>query len=134
MSTPDTATDTATENTTLVTEFYTRAFNAGEPEAAARVALGDTYIQHNPGAPDGAEAFIGYVHHMRGRFPELQLQIKRTVASGDLVVTHSRFQLTPGDRGLATADIWRVREGKIVEHWDVIQEVPEQAANTNTMF
>lgn len=134
MSTPDTATDSATENTALVTEFYTRAFNEGEPEAAARAALGDTYIQHNPGAPDGAEAFIGYVHHMRGRFPELQLEIKRTVASGDLVVTHSRFQLTPGHRGLAAADIWRVQDGKIVEHWDVLQEVPEQAANTNTMF
>jgi predicted SnoaL-like aldol condensation-catalyzing enzyme len=122
------------ENIGLVVAFYTRAFNAGEPEAAAADALGDVYIQHNPGAPDGAAAFIGYVHSMRERFPQLHLDVKRTVAEGDLVVTHSNIHLAPGDRGLAVADFWRVVDGRIVEHWDVIQEVPAQAANTNTMF
>jgi len=123
-----------TSNTDLVVAFYTRAFNAGEPEAAAAGALGDTYVQHNPGAPDGAAAFVGYVHAMRGRFPELHLEVRRTVAEGDLVVTHSEFHLVPGDRGLAVADIWRIADGRIVEHWDVIQQVPEESANTNTMF
>ncbi len=121
-------------NTEIVLAFWQQAFNDGEPEAAAARAIGDTYTQHNPGAPDGAEAFIGYVHYMRSRFPELHLDIKRTVAQGDLVVTHSHFHLVPGDRGLSAADFWRLEDGKIVEHWDVIQEVPEQAQNTNTMF
>ncbi|OII06936.1 nuclear transport factor 2 family protein [Curtobacterium sp. MCBA15_008] len=123
-----------TSNTELVTTFYTRAFNSGEPEAAAADAIGDRYVQHNPVAPDGVPAFVAYVHSMRERFPELHLDVKRAVAEGDFVVTHSAFHLTPGDRGMAVADVWRLEDGKIVEHWDVMQQVPEQAANTNTMF
>jgi predicted SnoaL-like aldol condensation-catalyzing enzyme len=122
------------DNVALVTAFYTRAFNEGEPEAAAADALGTQYIQHNPGAPDGAAAFIGYVHSMRQRFPQLRLEVKRAIAQDDLVVTHSHFHLTPGDHGLAAADIWRLAAGRIVEHWDVIQAVPEESANSNTMF
>lgn len=121
-------------NTEIVLEFWNRAFNDGEPEQAAAAAIGDEYVQHNPGAPDGAAAFVAYVHQMRTRFPELRVEVKRTVAEGELVVTHSHFSLTPGDRGLATADFWRVVDGRIVEHWDVIQPVPEEAANANTMF
>jgi predicted SnoaL-like aldol condensation-catalyzing enzyme len=125
---------TPDQNTELVTSFYTQAFNDGLPEEAAARALGETYVQHNPGAPDGAAAFIGYVRFMRDRFPELTVDIKRTVAAGDMVVTHSHFHLVPGDRGRAVADFWKVVDGRIVEHWDVIQEVPEDAQNTNTMF
>jgi len=125
---------TTTSNTELVVAFWNRAFNDGQPEEAAAAAIGDTYTQHNPGAPDGAAAFIAYVQSMRSRFPALRVEVKRTIAEGDLVVTHSHFHLVPGDRGLATADFWRVVDGKIVEHWDVIQQVPEQAVNTNTMF
>ncbi|MFJ6651195.1 nuclear transport factor 2 family protein [Microbacterium sp. NPDC091313] len=124
----------AADPTDLVVSFYTRSFNDAEPEAAAAEALGDTYAQHNPGAPDGAAAFIGYVHTMRERYPQLQLEVKRTISDGEYVWTHSRITLAPGHRGLAVADIWRVADGRIVEHWDVIQEVPEQAANANTMF
>lgn len=122
------------DNTDLVTGFYTEAFNDGRPEEAARRALAPSYVQHNPGASDGVDAFVGYVHTMRGRYPALRLEIKRTVAEGDLVVTHSRFELTPGSAGLAVADIWRVVDGRIVEHWDVIQPVPDQSANSNSMF
>lgn len=125
---------TTDQNTTLVAGFYRQAFNDGEPELAAARALGASYRQHNPGAPDGADAFVGYVHQMRARFPDLHPEIKRTVAEGDLVVTHSHIHLTPGDRGLAVADFWRVVDGRIVEHWDVMQNVPEQAMNDNTMF
>ncbi|MDR6574796.1 putative SnoaL-like aldol condensation-catalyzing enzyme [Curtobacterium sp. 320] len=122
------------ENTETVVGFYTQSFNDGEPEAAASRALGTSYVQHNPSAPDGAEAFIAYVHSMRTRFPGLHVDVKRTVAEGDLVVTHSAFHLAPGDRGMAVADVWRLEDGRIVEHWDVMQQVPEQAANANTMF
>ena len=125
---------TNVDNIELVTGFYARAFNDGEPEDAAAHALGETYVQHNPGAPDGAEAFIGYVRYMRSRFPELRLDIIRAVADGDIVATHSRFRRTPEDRGLAVADFWRIADGRIVEHWDVIQEVPAEAKNSNSMF
>ena len=125
---------TPAENTALVVDFYTRAFNDGAPEDAAGMAHGTTYTQHNPGAPDGPAAFIGYARSVRERFPDVHLEIIRTIAEGDLVVTHSHFTLGPTDRGRAVADIWRLEEGRIVEHWDVIQEIPEQSANANTMF
>ncbi|HZR51295.1 MAG TPA: nuclear transport factor 2 family protein [Streptosporangiaceae bacterium] len=123
----------AAENKALVVAFYQQAFNDNQPEQAA-AHLGGTYTQHNPGAPDGAEGFIGYVHWLRGQFPELHLEIKRAIAEDDLVVTHSNLHLKPGDRGMAVADIWRVADGRIVEHWDVVQEVPDNSANDNTMF
>lgn len=125
---------TLSENTALVVDFYTRAFNDGTPEDAAEAALGATYIQHNPGAPDGPAAFVGYVRTVRERFPQVRVEIVRTIAEGDLVVTHSRFTLGPDDRGRAVADIWRIEDGRIVEHWDVIQEIPAESANANTMF
>ncbi|MEH0529737.1 nuclear transport factor 2 family protein [Streptomyces stelliscabiei] len=71
---------------------------------------------------------------MRGQFPELWLDIKRAIAEGDLVATHSDLHLKFGARGMAVADFWRVVDGKIVEHWDVVQEVPEKSATDNTMF
>jgi predicted SnoaL-like aldol condensation-catalyzing enzyme len=92
------------------------------------------YTQHNPEAQDGPEAFVGYVHWLRGQLPELHLDIVRAIAEDDLVVTHSNLHLAAGDRGMAVADFWRVVDGKIVEHWDVTQEVPEKSANENAMF
>ena len=124
---------TAADNKALVLAFYERAFNDGQPELAAS-HLGDQYTQNNPGAPDGAAGFVGYVHWLRGQFPELHLDIKRAIAEDDLVVTHANLHLTPGDLGMAVADVWRVVDGKIVEHWDVVQEVPEKSSNDNTMF
>ena len=122
------------DNKTLVTTFYEQAFNANQPEEAAAAHLGATYIQHNPEAQDGPQAFVGYVHWLRGQFPDFALDIKRVIADDDLVVTHSNLHLKPGDLGMAVADIWRIADGKIVEHWDVVQQVPEQASNANTMF
>src|SRR5581483_2229778 len=87
------------DNKEIVLAFYEQAFNDGQPEAAAAAHLGATYTQHNPGAPDGAEGFIGYVHWLRGKFPDLHLDIKRAIAEDDLVVTHSHLHLKPGDRG-----------------------------------
>jgi predicted SnoaL-like aldol condensation-catalyzing enzyme len=121
------------DNKAMVVAFYQMAFNDGQPEKAAGY-LGDTYIQHNPQAVDGPEGFVSYVRQMRGRFPELRLEIERVLGEGDLVVTHSRMNLVSGDRGVAIADFWRIADGKIVEHWDVIQQVPESSANSNTMF
>jgi predicted SnoaL-like aldol condensation-catalyzing enzyme len=121
-------------NTDIVRAFYELAFNEGKPEEAVERYVGDRYVQHNPQAADGPEAFIGFVRWYRGEHPELHVDIKRTVAEGDLVVTHSLLTTGPDDRGTAAADLFRVEDGRIVEHWDVLQPVPETSANDNTMF
>jgi predicted SnoaL-like aldol condensation-catalyzing enzyme len=95
---------------------------------------GPHYIQHNPQAPDGFEAFIRFVEGFAEQFPQMSLDIKRAVAEGDLVVTHSLLKTSPEDRGTAAADFFRLEEGKVVEHWDVLQPVPESAANDHPMF
>jgi len=122
------------ENKRVVRAYYEQAFNDGDPEGAVERYLGERYVQHNPQAADGPEAFIGFVTWYRGQFPQLHVDIKRMIAEGDLVVTHSLITTSAEDRGTAAVDIFRVENGKVVEHWDVLQPVPEEAANTNTMF
>jgi predicted SnoaL-like aldol condensation-catalyzing enzyme len=120
-------------NKRLVRSFYEEAF-AGDPEGAVKRYVGSRYTQHNPMAADGPEAFIGFVKWFRGEFPELTLEIKRMIAEDDLVMTHSLIKQSPQDRGTAAADLFRVEDGKVVEHWDVLQPIPEESANDNTMF
>jgi predicted SnoaL-like aldol condensation-catalyzing enzyme len=123
------------ENKRNVIAYYERAFNDHEPEDAVERYVGSEYIQHNPMAPDGTDAFIAFVRGYVEQFPELRVEIKRAIAEGDLVMTHGLLKTSPDDRGTAAADIFRVDEnGKIVEHWDVLQPVPETSANDNTMF
>lgn len=74
------------------------------------------------------------MNHLRSEYPELKPDIRRVMAEGDLVVTHAHLVLTPGQPGRALADFWRVADGKIVEHWDVVQEMPDASVSTNTMF
>lgn len=78
--------------------------------------------------------FIEFVKGFVGQFRDLSVDIKRLIAEGDLVVTHSLIKTSPKDRGTAAADIFRLEDDKVVEHWDVLQQVPETAANDNTMF
>jgi predicted SnoaL-like aldol condensation-catalyzing enzyme len=123
------------QNKQNVIAYYERAFNDHEPEDAVERYVGSEYIQHNPQAPDGPEAFIAFVRSYVGQFPQLRIDIKRAIAEGDLVMTHGLLMTSPEDRGTAAADIFRLDEnGKIVEHWDVLQPVPETSANDNTMF
>jgi predicted SnoaL-like aldol condensation-catalyzing enzyme len=117
-----------------VRAFYDLAFNQKKPDEAVARYLGSTYTQHNPMAGDGPQPFIAFVNGFVGQFPNLTVDIKRVIAEGDLVVTHSLMKTSPEDRGTAAADIFRLEDGKIVEHWDVLQPVPETAANDNTMF
>ena len=113
--------------------FLDMAFNLGEPAAAVAEHAGGMFVQHNQVA-DGAEAFTGFVNSMRSQFPGMHLEIKRVITQGKMVVTHSHLTLTPGKPGLALADFFRFEGDKVVEHWDVIQEIPDASANSNGMF
>jgi predicted SnoaL-like aldol condensation-catalyzing enzyme len=122
-------------NKANVVAYYTMAFNDKMPERAVALYGGDEYIQHNPQAADGFQAFIDFVNFFTTQNPQLFVDIKRVIAECNMVVTHSHLTLNPSDRGSAVADLFRLdRNGKIVEHWDVIQAVPETSANDNTMF
>jgi predicted SnoaL-like aldol condensation-catalyzing enzyme len=121
------------KNKEVVIDYYQTAF-AGNPQKAIADHFGERYIQHNPDAADGPEAFTAFVNWLRGEYPQLTLDIKRVLADADMVVTHSHLVLEPGTPGRALADFFRLENGKVVEHWDVIQDVPEKAANSNGMF
>jgi predicted SnoaL-like aldol condensation-catalyzing enzyme len=121
-------------NKKTVREWHELAINQCKPEEAVAKYLGPYYRQHNPGAGDGPEPFIATVKRIAQNFPDFRMESKRIIAEGDYVVLHSHLVLKPGDRGMAVVDIFRLENGKIVEHWDVVQEVPEPSANNNTMF
>jgi predicted SnoaL-like aldol condensation-catalyzing enzyme len=121
-------------NKEMVRDFYHLSLNLRKPEEAVAKYLGPYYRQHNPAAADGAEAFIAFVHGFTGAFPGLHFDFKRLIAEGELVMIHSHLVRQPGDRGMAVMDIFRIENNRIVEHWDVLQEIPESSANSNTMF
>lgn len=122
------------KNKETVKAFYETAFTKHKPEEAVATYVGGSYRQHNPNAADGALAFIDFVRDFAKKYPGLHVNIKRMIAEGDLVVTHVHIKTSKEDRGVAAIDIFRLENGKIVEHWDVVQPVPEKSANTNTMF
>ena len=120
-------------NKKVVVEFYAKALNDKDFEAAAK-HFGPHYIQHNPNAADGIEGFKKFIEYRREKFPNARSEIKRVLADGDMVILHVHGVREPGERGVAIVDIFRLENGKIVEHWDVVQPIPEKAANTNSMF
>ncbi|MDB5833792.1 MAG: hypothetical protein JWR14_3622 [Caballeronia sp.] len=120
-------------NRALVVRFYNTVFNQHDLSIASTV-LAPNYIQHNPHVPSGSAPFISFfTEHFKAN-PEARSTIVRSAADGDLVFLHVHSTSNPQDRGSAIVDIFRVDHGKIAEHWDVIQPVPEHAANDNTMF
>mgnify|MGYP001327294954 CR=1 FL=1 len=113
--------------------FYRTAY-LGEPAKAVERYVGAEYIQHNPLVANGTQAFIDYFEEMARDYPTKTIRFVRAVAEGDLVVLHTH-QTWPGDQQYVTMDFFRFDEdGKIVEHWDAIQEIPEETKNGNPMY
>jgi predicted SnoaL-like aldol condensation-catalyzing enzyme len=127
-------TETALErNKRIVVDFYDKALNQKDAEAAIAL-MGDTYIQHNAQMADGKDGFRAAIAWLRATYPDWHNQILRVFAEGDFVILHVHLVREPGTLGDAVMDIFRLEDGKVVEHWDVLQPIPEQIAHTNTMF
>lgn len=114
-------------------EFYKTAYE-GDPRKAVELYVGSDYIQHNPVVGDGKEAFITYFEKMAEEYPAKSIVFVRSVAEGDLVALHTHQTWPEGDE-YVTMDFFRFDgNGKIVEHWDSIQEIPKSSQNGNTMY
>ncbi|WP_424808682.1 nuclear transport factor 2 family protein [Rhodococcus sp. 27YEA15] len=132
--TPSSGQDQLAANKKVVTDFYELAFNERQFQQAADQFIGDTYIQHNPGVADGAAAFVEVVGGALSAAPDTHVEVVRVFAQDDLVGLQTRSTGAPDSPDGATFDIFRLRNGKIVEHWDTTQAVPATSANPNTMF
>jgi predicted SnoaL-like aldol condensation-catalyzing enzyme len=120
-------------NRKAVLAFYEKGLNQKDADAALAY-VGDRYVQHNPNAADGPDGFRKFIGFLRDKFPNSHSEIKRSFADGDYVILHAHAVREPGTRGNAIVDIFKLENGKIIEHWDVVQPIPETPANNNTMF
>ncbi len=114
-------------------EFYRTAY-LGDPEGAVKQYVGSDYIQHNPLVGNGTQPFIEYFTKMAELYPDKSIRFVRVVAEGDLVALHTH-QTWPSNEQYVTMDFFRFDDnGKIVEHWDAIQDIPAESKNGNTMY
>ena len=128
------ATADAEANKALVRDYMTKLLVEKQVEQAVTQYADPNLIQHNPYIADGSAAVIGFLGNMLEQNPGFRYDIKRMIAEDDLVAIHAHVTFAPEDPGMAAFDLFRVKDGKVVEHWDVLQPVPEQSANGNSMF
>ncbi|RAN71365.1 ester cyclase [Bacillus sp. SRB_331] len=121
------------KNKKMVVDFYNEVFNKHNIDIIPKYVSQD-YKQHNPFVADGRKVFMDFFKGDFVKNPNSSAEIKRVVAEGDMVALHVHSRANSQDKGVAIVDIFRINDGKIVEHWDVIQEIPSEAANDNTMF
>ena len=118
----------------VVTRFMTRFYVDKKVREAFETWVDPGYVQHNPMAATGREAAIGFLEPFFAQHPDIHYSIARVIADGNLVAVHSHGKFAADDRGVAVVDILRVEGCKVMEHWDVVQPVPEKSANSNGMF
>lgn len=118
----------------VVTKFMTEFYVDKKVREAFETWVDPGYIQHNPMAETGRDAAVNFLEPFFAKNPDISYSIKRIIADGNLVAVHSQGKFAPEDRGIAVVDILRVQGCKVMEHWDVVQQIPEKAANTNGMF
>jgi predicted SnoaL-like aldol condensation-catalyzing enzyme len=129
------AADPATEaNKKVAVDFFNLVLVQKKPQEGFDKYAGKTYIQHNPVADDGHAPAIKFLSDWFAKNPRAIIQIKRVIAEGDLVAIHHHMRTSPEVRGMAAVDIFRVENGKVVEHWDVVQPIPDKSANPHPMF
>ena len=121
------------QNKKTVAALYDAVLNKKDFDEASKY-LGPRYTQHNPTAKDGPEGLKGFVAFLKEKFPNNRSEIKKIFADGDYVIVHVHAVREPGTRGNAIVDIFKLENGKVVEHWDVVQPIPETAQNSNGMF
>ena len=121
------------ENKKLVVDFYEKAINQKDFEAASKY-LGQRYLQHNQHAADGAEGLKSFLVFLKDKYPKSHSDIRRVFADGDFVILQVHAVRDPGTRGMAVVDIFRLENGKVVEHWDVHEDIIDKPANQNGMF
>lgn len=120
-------------NKKVVEEFYDLIINKKDFDSA-RAFIGNRYKQHNPLVADRPEGLEEFVTFLKTNYPEARSEIKRTFADGNYVILHVHSLRAPNTAGRAIIEIFRLENGKIEEHWDVIQEIPPSSANPNGMF
>ncbi len=124
----------AQSNKEIAVAFFRMMFQDRDVDEAVRRYVGPTYTQHNPYMQDGVGPMVDFFPRYFEQHPQAIVEIKCVIAEGDLVMIHNLWRDSPEDRGQAVVDIFRIEDGKIVEHWDVSQEIPENPANKNGMF
>jgi predicted SnoaL-like aldol condensation-catalyzing enzyme len=130
-STPS-ANPIAQANKQLVSQYYAAVWNARDADATTRF-VADEYIQHNPNIANGRMPLQAFLAGFFQQLPDAKFKVVRLVAEDDLVVAHSLFSANALDRGTAVVDVYRIQDGKLVEHWDVKEPVPDSTANGNPM-
>jgi len=125
--------DQEEKNLAIATQFYDLLLNQKDFDTGRKM-IGNRYVQHNPNAVSGIEGIENHINMLKTTYPLNHGEIKHVFTNGDLVALHVHSKRTPDSAGNAVVDMFRIENGKVVEHWDVVQAVPEKPLNNNTMF